>query len=336
MNVLSVAEPTPMCGRTAPPTLADLILIRLLAGGTKAIEKKKVLTDLSKLFHEFPSEREFETQLEIATEQGFVKRNQRSLKLQNSGRVKALEALGNCALPSKVTWTTIQNRILAPLALGVDPSDKAEVECIAGAQNKAIPWFVRRELKLPGGVGEFIREILTAVICNGLGSRSSKAWRELYAKIPCDVFSWKDRKVNPNELRIAAIRGWLSGGIVTPSFTKAKTPAGSQEVWPRPFDLAEFASTVYAAAKACPTGRFGDHKVFISHVWLQLKDEPMFRAFDLPTFKQRLLEANAKGLLTLTRADLPQVLDIVDVRESEITYLNASFHFVHLDKEGLR
>ncbi len=88
-----------------------------------------------------------------------------------------------------------------------------------------------------------------------------------------------------------------------------------------------------AAARDCPTGRFGDNKVFISHVWRRLRDEPGVPAMDLPAFKGRLTEANNARLLTLSRADLPQLLDSADVQESETRYLNAEFHFVLVEKE---
>ncbi len=54
---------------------------------------------------------------------------------------------------------------------------------------------------------------------------------------------------------------------------------------------------------------------------------------DLPAFKRRLTEANNARLLTLSRADLVQLMDPADVRESETRYLNAEFHFVLVDKE---
>ena len=53
---------------------------------------------------------------------------------------------------------------------------------------------------------------------------------------------------------------------------------------------------------------------------------------DLPAFKQRLVEANQAGLLTLSRADLVQVMDPADVRDSEIQYLNATFHFLLVER----
>ena len=87
-----------------------------------------------------------------------------------------------------------------------------------------------------------------------------------------------------------------------------------------------------AAARHCPTGWFGDNKVFVSHVWRQLHEEPGVPPLDLPAFKQRLVEANQAGLLTLSRADLVQVMDPADVRDSEIQYLNATFHFLLVER----
>ena len=82
---------------------------------------------------------------------------------------------------------------------------------------------------------------------------------------------------------------------------------------------------------ACPTGRFGDSKVFIAHVWrAQLQSDPAFRTMDLAAFKERLAEANNARLLDLSRADLVQAMDPDDVRQSEVHYLNATFHFVRI------
>jgi hypothetical protein len=90
---------------------------------------------------------------------------------------------------------------------------------------------------------------------------------------------------------------------------------------------------VTAVARKCPTGWFGDNKVFISHVWKQLRSEPRFAPLGLGGFKQKLVEANRANLLTLSRADLVQLMDPTDVRESEITYLTATFHFILVEKD---
>jgi hypothetical protein len=43
------------------------------------------------------------------------------------------------------------------------------------------------------------------------------------------------------------------------------------------------------------------------------------------------VEANAHRLLTLSRADLVQLMDPGDVAESETPYLNAVFHLILVD-----
>ena len=84
------------------------------------------------------------------------------------------------------------------------------------------------------------------------------------------------------------------------------------------------------AARACQTGRFGENKVFISHVFRKCRElysaAPMMEA----DFKQRLVQANHAGLVALARADLVQAMSSLDVAESETYYLNAVFHFVRI------
>jgi hypothetical protein len=100
-------------------------------------------------------------------------------------------------------------------------------------------------------------------------------------------------------------------------------PAAAEE-----FDLEAFANTVRAAARHAPTGRFGDNKVFIGHLWRQLRDQPQIAPLGLDGFKAKLLEANRGRLLTLSRADLVQMMDPDDVRESETGHGTAASHFV--------
>ncbi|WAM28040.1 hypothetical protein [Myxococcus sp. NMCA1] len=87
---------------------------------------------------------------------------------------------------------------------------------------------------------------------------------------------------------------------------------------------AAFAERVLSVARALPTGRFGENKVFISHVWKALQPEWSTRE----AFDAALLEANRTRLLSLTRADLVSAMDPKDVAESEVRSFGASFHFV--------
>lgn len=70
-------------------------------------------------------------------------------------------------------------------------------------------------------------------------------------------------------------------------------------------------------------GRFGPRKVFICALW-----RAMAGAGRIDLFKQRLVDCNREGLLALARADLVGAMDPELVRESEIHWRGAEFHFV--------
>ena len=116
----------------------------------------------------------------------------------------------------------------------------------------------------------------------------------------------------------------------TPQAPATVEPADATTREAGPVDLARFAERVKAAARACQTGRYGDNKVFIAHVWRTLQSDPDFAWMDLDAFKERLAMANNARLLDLSRADLVQAMDPDAVRLSEVHYLNATFHFVRI------
>lgn len=91
--------------------------------------------------------------------------------------------------------------------------------------------------------------------------------------------------------------------------------------------LEEFASRVREAAGRARSGVFGDRKVFISALWRDLSGRAG-GAGSLEQFKQRLVEANRRGLLRLYRADLVEEMDPAEVAASATRYLDATFHFV--------
>jgi len=90
-------------------------------------------------------------------------------------------------------------------------------------------------------------------------------------------------------------------------------------------------AAIMDAAKATKTGRLGDSKVFISHVWetVQKEDPGLFKNRD--EFNQHLLEANRKRDLDLSRADMAYALDQDDVKGSELIDQNSSYHFIRID-----
>ncbi len=128
------------------------------------------------------------------------------------------------------------------------------------------------------------------------------------------------RRHDVEELRAAALRHWIE-----------EESHGAPPPEPPPsLDLEGFARRVLAAAHSSPSGRFGDNKVFIAHVWRAVCDDPAFQGMNLDQFKERLTEANHARLLDLSRADLVEAMDPEDVRTSEARYLGATFHFVRI------
>jgi hypothetical protein len=136
----------------------------------------------------------------------------------------------------------------------------------------------------------------------------------------------KARKDNAKELRDEVLRNWIDSSLGMTTTGESPPPAHS-------LDLPHFAGRVLAAARACPTGRFGDTKVFIVHVWRAIQGDEDLRGMDFSSFKQRLAEANNARLLDLSRADLVQAMDPDDVRLSEVCYFNATFHFIRIEPE---
>ena len=300
--IATAVEPT-----TAPSALAgDLVLARLLPAVKRLPGLTKVRNDVARFYRERPSDDRWQETIDELVGAGLI--TAKPLGLTDAGRARALDFLGVSELPPRSTWGTIQAKFLLPKALGLTAASEKRRKRIEKADGLAallLRW--RYNLAVPADAS------LVAVVCALLGKRGGIA-----------------------ALRSLVLERWADG--------EAPRPAAGPQLEPRPtappdapelaeFDLPAFARTVRAAARDCPTGRFGDNKVFIAHVWRRLRDEPGLPPMDLPAFKRRLTEANNAGLLTLSRADLVEVMDPADVRESETRYLNAEFHFVLLEKE---
>lgn len=142
----------------------------------------------------------------------------------------------------------------------------------------------------------------------------------------------KVSQISPGAFREAALREWVRQG--PPGVAGSDTPpvpAPGGERGRLPEQPALFAQAVTAAALRSPTGRFGEKKVFIAHVWRELLAAGQAAPEERDAFKRRLIQANTAGQLRLSRADLAGAHRSEDVRDSEIEYLGEKFHFLRLD-----
>ena len=147
-----------------------------------------------------------------------------------------------------------------------------------------------------------------------------------------------------NGLPTAVLRRWLTVEALMPRIEPPAVPqmplnpdrpppVGASLPLPPPLiqpgDDGAFAARVLAAAQATKTGRFGDDKVFISHVFRRLVSEGAV-ARDPESFKSRLVSALRQGLLRLSRADMVEAMAAEDVDASETRNGSATFHFVRI------
>jgi len=262
------------------------------------------------------------------------------------GRRFALEFLRLAQLKPKTTWGVIKKTYLPALALEMPASSDALFKTLNSEPNfqaillkrqyglsitevpkpdeaiEALAW------KLMGFEGESrkfnVKNIKTALLNRESGDERATTFQKAAIKLLAKRLGMGND--DPKKLRDAVVRGWIDQSE-NPSCSAALPAPVSP---PIELDLPTFAEHVKAGARVSPTGRFGDSKVFISHVWRAVQSDPAFRTMDLATFKERLAEANNARLLDLSRADLVQAMDPKDVEESELHYLNATFHFVRI------
>jgi hypothetical protein len=336
------AEPLTPAPATAPPALAaDLLLVRLLTAGQRP-RLNELRKPLDRFFRRPPTRDQWAAAVDRLRADSLIEPN--ALCLTEAGRARALAFLGISELPPKSSWQTIRSRFLLPKALGLEAT--ADSRKRLGRADQLAALLLKQQFRVTAG--NSLNQVLTALACREVGLAEASDWsgarrallsRMLGSQEPLankDITRQFPRvKLNTSRggmegLRDAAFVAWTEGATEARRPESAPTRASSPVPEPETadFDLPAFAHTVRTAARHCPSGRFGDNKVFINHLWRSLQSEPGLPRLGLPEFKQKLVEANAAGLLTLSRADLVQEMDPADVAESETPYLNGVFHFV--------
>jgi hypothetical protein len=279
-----------------------------------------------------------------------------NLVLTDEGRRAGLAALGVAVLPGKVDWRTVKKYLLAP-ALGFSLSTtKLAAETVLDTK-RVRARILKQRYKLPIGdhptlvqaadalawraLGVDTKEpltlegIRTLLLNRELGATKPQAHDSALAQLAARAVG--ARRADANELQMTVLRQWAAGVEVVLPVSDSKVANGAAEVV-KPtvaevrvpeYDDNAFAELVLTAARTSPTGRFGENKVFISHIFRKLLEGGAVVA-DSNVFKERLVAVHRDGLLSLSRADLVGAMDPKDVASSEARYLGATFHFVRI------
>jgi hypothetical protein len=218
-----------------------------------------------------------------------IEKGKRSKKYRVTS--KGLEKTRAFADPGKVTWRTFQEKHLPAHCLQISvPKDKSR-----GDFSDSIRTALIRDLfKIPLMPGATLKQALDRVLVQYLGQPA----------------------------RMKVTQAVLLQALSVDSSNEAESNVTAAED-----DLNSFAYAVRQAMDRTKEGWVGS-RVFISRVWNTLTAERRFPEMTLDSFKQRLLEANRRELLTLARADMAPTYDQSDVTASEIRWEHSTFHFL--------
>lgn len=344
-----------------------LVLARLLVAGAKGATPSELTKALEPLLKHRWAGAALAEQLARALDElgtaGLVVRIRKGRSdrstLTPAGERRTLESLGLDQLPPGITWDQLKKTTLTALALGLPtPKDKAAksfggdpgfkaalLRATFDLPLDAFPSFDQAidalSWKLIGFAPEPGTKFALKAVKAALIRRARGDGQEVDPKADPKSEATKllarevgARQSGKDELRLAALRHWVdrtSDAPEPPRPSPAPVLAPTPTV---PLDLDTFARRVREGARSSPSGRFGENKVFVVHVYRALRDDPEIAALGLDGFKRRLAEANNARRLNLSRADMVEAMDPEDVRLSEISYLGAHYHFVLIDARG--
>jgi hypothetical protein len=280
-----------------------------------------------------------------------VKRKTSAVALTQSGQRAALEALGIEALPPKTTWRSVLKTYLLAQGIGLRPPKTSSIIKRFHDTDGLRAAILASHHRLNLGEYPTLKQVRDALAWRAMGVEANEPLtlkavlkvllnRELGTPRPQEpekALEWLAaraagaRRAGANELQMAVLRRWLNGPelAVSSEAPGARAAEPQRETAGPPEDDRAFAVCVLTAARTSKTGRFGDSKVFISHVFRRLADEGVV-ADDPDAFKARLVSAHLRGLLSLSRADLVEAMAPEDVRASEAQEGGSTFHFVRV------
>jgi hypothetical protein len=263
-------------------------------------------------------------------------------RLTDEGRRWALNVLGWKDVPPRTNWKQLKSKYLILCVFNASPDSAALAKKVATKAGLA-GQIIRQHFALPDRgpltPKAAVEALACRLICRELDidpeSEDGKAFStiaKIGAVLPAHLAGVSNNSLE--SLRTGLIWRWLDSSETAGDETEPTKPAEVPVAEARQYHLdpATFAATVQAAARTATSGRWGDNKVFINHVWRQLQQEPNFPQLSLNDFKDRLVEANQRGLLRLERADLVEAMNTDDVYESETRFLTATYHFILIER----
>ena len=331
--------------------LGDMILVRLLGSGKTPPARSQIDRDLKPLVSVSMDKAEWQERLDATLssleEQGVIE--SRPYRLTDTGRQRAVGFLNLDSVP-KEKWTTLRDRYLIASALGISPTDKQAFRDV-GTSDGLRPAILVNHFDLPGSRVPSKARAMHLLAWQQLQlahefeiptTKDISHKNILYATIldgqkgdPVTLLAAQVTKSESNSLkhvREAVIRNWLASREPnTDSPSVAPEPATADRET-HALNLTEFAERVRTIAQQSSTGKFGENKVFLSHVWNQYQGDGGGNGMTRSDFDQLLVDANRQNLLTLSRADLISAMNPQDVQESEIRSANATFHFLRTDR----
>jgi hypothetical protein len=340
-------------------TIESLVLVRLLALPQKNRPAAgKIRDELYIVVQDALSASDWKSAFDAAMEQLLADRLvvKPPLALTDAGRARALQFLGVSSLPANIRWPQLRDVYLVAKAMGLSP-ESAEVRQAVKQPERLRGLVVKQEHNLPTGALPTLTQATDALAWRKLGvetdepfnqknvtrfllgqdlkQRTRLSTSQLRNQLPAKALDLA--RGDTRALRSSLLRKWAATNLCSASpdasavlTQPVTTPTETDQPRPQPLELDDFARQVMNAAMSLENGHFGDRKVFINHVWKKLKDAPVCQSLDLRQFKHHLTEANNRGLLSLTRADLVGAMDSQDVQESETRYLDDVFHFVQI------
>ncbi|MGF1526575.1 MAG: hypothetical protein ACFCBW_07275 [Candidatus Competibacterales bacterium] len=297
-----------MSSAVAREKLDTMILLRLYSAKQDRTPGA-IARDLAPLLGHRLTPGQIKTQVEerlkaLQTEGKWVNAEKKNhFVLSEAGVDRALGALGGFRPARAPTWKAVKEKYLVALACELELRGPEQLAKLNFDGQRAL--ILNRHYHLGLGPQPTLTQVVNALTAQAVKARGTSA----------------------QAITTAAVQNWWLKDAEEGPGAEATPEAGHLDG----ADLPAFMETVKAAAQATTTGRMGDHRVFINHVYGTLLERHPTLSLSLEDFKDKLAQAKSQGLIVLVRNDLPRNAPPQDMADSETAYLNTTFHLIDLE-----